>query len=155
MGFEARARKRKKLRTWARKGRKIPATPRLEMLANRWHPIGNLHPCLGRDRSSSWKAHGIPSLEALNPPSGFRDPGSANTARLCRRVPSHDVERQHAPAALPLRSFPQPIGAGSLRPLAAGEPGRTMSREGSVSRLQGRKTLASPPEHGRANGRTR
>jgi hypothetical protein len=99
---------------------------------------------LACDRASSRprKARGVPGFASANPARGSMGPGSATPVRQpggCCVAPRGDI---HAPEALLLRSLPQPMGAGSSRPLS---PARRvfMPHEGSVPRLQGRKTLAS------------
>jgi hypothetical protein len=81
---------------------------------------------------------------ALTPLAGAWGPGSATPVRQpggCCVAPRGDI---HAPEALLLRSLPQPMGAGSSRPLSPAWRA-FMPHEGSVPRLQGRKTLASLP----------
>jgi hypothetical protein len=93
------------------KGRKAPAGPSvMVVLRFRW-------PCDRALKSRPWKARGVPHFVSAKPARGVRGPGFATPVRQpggCRTTSWGDI---HVPEALPLRSLPQPIGAGSSRPL--------------------------------------
>jgi len=85
---------------------------------------------------------GVRVSRALTPLVNARVPGSAKRPGSiggCRVAPRGEI---HAPETLLLRSLPQPIGAGSSRPLSP-LSSELMPYEEQVPRLQGRKTLAS------------
>ena len=130
-----------------------------------------LRVCKGRKTGADLLGHGAqqiswPSIElnrscgrrvgarvsrTLTPLVNARVPGSAMPIGQlggCKIALWGDI---HTPETLPLRSLPQPIGAGSSRPLSP-LPSELMPREGQVPRLQGRKTLASL--HGITTART-
>jgi len=118
------------------KGRKAGAGPSVMDPAN---PLAH-----DRASSRSRKARGDPRLASVNPARGHLGPGSGTPVRQpggCRAMSRGDI---HAPEAQALRSFPQPMGAGSSRPLCPLQSG-LMPHEGiGVSAARAKNPGISP-----------
>jgi hypothetical protein len=93
-------------------------------------------------RLNPWKARGAKVIANTKPARDNSKPRLRNPSSVARRLPGRIAKRHHAPAASTLCSLPQPMGAGSSRPLS---PPRWASchTEERCSGCKGKKTLAS------------